>query len=105
MAEEPSSYGQAPPPEEKPVSSSPKSRRGRAVKKAVGDGKTKAEFVPGSAAGPAVFDVVKLSDRPSLYWEADGGDAFLVENRQGTNGSTDLTWNEWPKEALKSLLR
>lgn len=82
-----------------------KSRRGKAVKKPTAGGKTKAEFVPGSAAGPAAFDVAKIADAPSLYWEADDGDSFLVENKQGQNGSTEQTWNRWPATALRSLLR
>jgi hypothetical protein len=42
---------------------------------------------------------------PSIFWEADDGDSFLVENKQGTNGSTELTWDRWPATALRSLLR
>lgn len=91
--------------EASPKEESKTPRRGRAVKKPAGAGKTKAEFVPGSAAGPAVLDVEAIASKPSLYWEADDGDSFLVENKQGQNGSTEQTWNRWPKDALKSLLR
>ena len=76
-------------------------RRGKAQKNADG----KADFTAGSAAGPAVFDPEKLSSAPSLYWEADSGDSFLVENMQGTNALTERTWDRWPKNAVKILLR
>jgi hypothetical protein len=78
-----------------------KSRRGRAKKK----DKQPAVFVPGSAAGPAIFDCDKIASDPSLYWETGDGDNFLVESKRGENGSTERTWNRWPKEAVKMLLR
>jgi hypothetical protein len=99
------------------AATTPPRRRGKAVKKPAGNGKTKAVFEPGSAAGPAFFDAERIASGikpkddddkpsgPSLYWEAGGGDAFLVENKQGTNGSSEQTWDEWPKDALKSLMR
>jgi hypothetical protein len=108
----------SPPAESSPPkaeTATPARRRGRAVKVDAGGGKKKGAFVPGSAAGPRVFDVERLangwpaegeiSGAPSLYWEADDGDSFLVENRQGVNGSTERTWNRWPGSALKSLMR
>ena len=79
----------------------PKVRRGKVQKNAKGQ----ADFKPGSAAGPAVFDAEKIATDPSLFWEAGDLECFLVENKQGINGSTEQTWNRWPKDAIRILLR
>lgn len=73
-------------------------RRGRCVIQGR-NGKKKAKFLPGSAAGPAEFDAAKVADDLRIWWEDGGGGNFLIENPE-----TKL-WSEWPKPMVVNLMR
>lgn len=69
-----------------------KTRRGKAVKPKHGE---PAEFEEGAAAAPKKFDPEALLKDVNVYWEADGGDTFWVEDANG--------WARWPKDAFLDL--
>ncbi len=73
-------------------------RRGRCVTRGKnGDGK--AEFFPGSAAGPKMFEADSIAGELSLWWETGAGERFLVGDPE------TKTWSEWPKTMVINLMR
>ena len=73
-------------------------RRGRCVTRE-SNGSEKAQFIPGSAAGPKMLDADAIARDLSVWWEAGAGDRFLIEDRDAK------TWSEWPKAMVINLLR
>ncbi|MEQ1861457.1 MAG: hypothetical protein ABMA13_16160, partial [Chthoniobacteraceae bacterium] len=69
-----------------------KSRRGKVTKSKNGEA---AEFKPGAAAKPEKFDPAKIVESLNIWWEAEGGDSFWVNDANG--------WAKWPKDALLDL--
>jgi hypothetical protein len=75
----------------------PSKRRGKAV--AGANGHAAGEFVPGSAAGPAVFDPEPTAQALRLWWENEDGEKFHLENEE------QKTWSCWPEGKVVKLLR
>lgn len=73
----------------------PVKRRGKAVKPAKGKA---AEFKPGDAAGPKVFNPDGIASDLNLWWENGDGTSFILGDGNGT-------WSRWPEKKVVNLLR
>lgn len=57
-----------------------------------------AQFEPGGAAAPKVFDPAELAAELRIYWENDGGDTFILQVE-------DELWSRWPRPALEKEIK
>src|SRR6266480_852169 len=75
----------------------PSKRRGKAVKTG-SKGKVKAEFIPGTASGPSLFNPELVAEKLHLWWESGDGEKFIIEDAPGR-------WSVWPEGKIVKLMR